>query len=62
MDFRASNPPISEPDPRGAFHLPPVAFAIQASEPLEIANASTRRDRFDLRKIANQLEVHAVSF
>jgi hypothetical protein len=59
MDFRASDPPISQPDPRAAFHLPPVAFAIQAPKPREIANASTRRDRLDVGEIANQFEVHA---
>jgi hypothetical protein len=59
MDFRASNPSISQPDPRTAFHLPPVAFAIQAPKPGEIANTSTRRNSLDVGEIANQLEVHA---
>lgn len=39
------------PDPSAAFHLPPVAFAIQARE---IANTSTRRDRLDVGEIANE--------
>jgi hypothetical protein len=62
MDFRKSNPPIPEPDPGAAFHLPPVALAIQASKPCEIANASTRCDRLDIREIADKLEVHVTQF
>jgi hypothetical protein len=62
MNFRVSNPTVPEPDPRAAFHLPPVTFAIQAAKSGEIANASTRRDRLDVGEIANKLEVHVLRF
>jgi len=58
MDFSESNSAIPKPDADAAFHLPPVAFAIQAPKSCEIANSTTRRDRLDICEVANELEVH----
>ena len=59
MDFSEPNPASPQPDPGGPFHLPPVAFAIQAAKSCEVANSATGRDRFNVLEIADTFEVHS---
>jgi hypothetical protein len=59
MDFSESNPPVPQPDPGASFYLPPVTFAIQAAKSCEIADSATSCDRFDVAKVADELEVRA---
>ena len=59
MDFSESNPAVPQPDPGASFHLPPVTFAIQAAKSCEIADSATSCDRFDVAKVADELEVQA---
>jgi hypothetical protein len=59
MDFSESNPAVLHPDPGAAFHFPPVALAIQASESCEIADSATGCDRLDVSEVADKLEVHS---
>ena len=58
MDFSESNPAVPQPYARAAFHLPPVAPAIQAPKSSEIANSATGCDRLDVGEVANKYEVH----
>jgi hypothetical protein len=58
MQFSEPDAAIPQPYPSAAFHLPPVAFAIQAPQPREVADAVSGRDRFDVGEIADKFEVH----
>src|SRR5207244_12944580 len=58
MDFSEPNPAVPQANPCAALHLPPVPFAIQASEPCEVADSATGRDRFDVGDVADEFEVH----
>lgn len=58
MDFREPNPAVPQPNPGAPFHLPPVAFAIQAPKSCEVADSTTDRDRLDVGDVADELEVH----
>jgi hypothetical protein len=62
MDLSESNPAVPQSDPGASFHLPPVAFAIQAAKACEIADSATCGDRFDVANVADQLEVQAPGF
>jgi hypothetical protein len=45
VDFSKPYPAVPQANPCAALHLPPVAFAIQASEPCDVAYSPTGRDR-----------------
>lgn len=59
MQLRESNAAISEPDPGDAFHLPPVALAIQAPEPRQVADSAISRNGFDVCEVPDNLDIHA---
>jgi len=59
MYFSESNPAVPQPDPSAPFHLPPVAFAIQAPKPCEIPDSASGCDGLDIREVADKLEVHS---
>lgn len=58
VQFSHSNATVLETDSSVPLHLPPVALAIQASEPREITDASSGRNRYDVGDVSDKLEVH----
>jgi hypothetical protein len=58
MQFSEPDSTIAQAYPRAAFHLPPGALAIQAPQSWEIPDAAPGRDRPDVGKVADNIEVH----
>jgi hypothetical protein len=58
VQFSEPNPTVPQSDTRAAFHLPPVALAIQPAEPRQIADSVACRDGLDIRNLAEELEIH----
>jgi len=58
MQLRKSNAAVLQPDPSDALYLPPVALAIQAAETRQVADSAICRNRFEVRNIPDNLEIH----
>src|SRR5207237_8980382 len=61
VHFRLKDSSVRQANRTNSFHLPPSTPPVELSEPRQLQNSATARDRLDASELSDDLKVHGPS-